>query len=93
MAHQVIVIENGQIINQGTPSDVYLPKHQTDEQLVLFGEVLTCTVYDDHLLVTALIQQAVHTIKLPKKWLPDMLPGRAFALRYSLDIAEIELIK
>ena len=93
MAHQVIVIENGQIINQGTPSDVYLPKHQTDEQLVLFGEVLTCTVYDDHLLVTALIQQAVRTIRLPQKWLPDMSPGRAFALRYSLDIPEIQLIK
>jgi len=93
MAHQVIVIENGQIINQGTPSEVYLPKHQTDEQLVLFGEVLTCTVFDNHLLVTALIQQAVRTIKLPLQWQPDMSPGRAFALRYSLDIPEIELIK
>jgi len=93
MAHQVIVIENGQIINQGTPSEVYLPKHQTDEQLILFGEVLTCTVFDDHLVVTALIQQAVRSIKLPLQWLPDMSPGRPFALRYSLDIPEIQLIK
>lgn len=93
MAHQVIVIESGQIINQGTPSEVYLPKHQTDEQLVLFGEVLTCTVFDQYLLVTALIQQAVRTLRLPIQYLPDLSPGRAFAFRYSLDIPEIELIK
>lgn len=93
MAQQVIVIENGQIINQGTPSEVYLPKQKTDEQLVLFGEVLTCIVFDDHLLVTALIQQTVRTLKLPLLWLQDMSPGRAFAMRYSLDTPEIELIK
>lgn len=93
MAHQVIVIENGQIASRGTPSEVYLPKNEVDDQLILYGEVLFCTVYDGHLLVNALIQQSVRNLKLPLHWLSEMSPGRSFALRYSLDVAEIELIK
>ncbi|MDQ6480893.1 ATP-binding cassette domain-containing protein [Dyadobacter sp. LHD-138] len=93
MAHQVIVIENGQIASRGTPSEVYLPENEVDDQLILYGEVLFCTVYDGHLLVNALIQQSVRNLKLPLHWLSEMSPGRSFALRYSLDIAEIELIK
>lgn len=93
MAHQVIVIENGQIASRGTPSEVYLPENEVDDQLILYGEVLFCTVYDSHLLVNALIQQSVRNLKLPLHWLSEMSPGRSFALRYSLDIAEIELIK
>lgn len=93
MAHQVIVIENGQIASRGTPSEVYLPENKVDDQLILYGEVLFCTVYDGHLLVNALIQQSVRNLKLPLHWHAEMSPGRSFALRYSLDIAEIELIK
>lgn len=93
MAHQVLVIENGQIVSRGTPSEVYLPENEVNDQLILYGEVLSCTVYADHLLVNALIQQSVRNLKLPLHWHAEMSPGRSFALRYALDIAEIELIK
>jgi len=93
MAHQVLVIENGLIVSQGTPSEVYLPENEVNDQLILYGEVLSCTVCEDHLLVNALIQQAVRNLKLPLDWRSEMSPGRSFALRYSLDQAAIELIK
>lgn len=93
MAHQVLVIENGQIVSRGTPPEVYLPENEPDDQLILYGEVLACTVHDDHLLINALIQQSVRNLRLPLHWLPEMSPGRSFALRYSLDIPQIELIR
>jgi molybdate transport system ATP-binding protein len=93
MAHQVLIIENGQILSSGTPPEVYLPENEPNDQLILYGEVLSCTVKDDHLLISALIQQSVRNLKLSLHWLPEMSPGRSFALRYSLDIPLIELIK
>jgi molybdate transport system ATP-binding protein len=92
MAHQVVVLENGKIISNGSPSEVYLHQNEANDQLVLYGEVLTCTAHEDHLFVSALIQQSVRRLKLPLQWLPELSPGRSFALRYSMEIPHIELI-
>ena len=92
MAHQVVVLENGKVVKYGSPSEVYLPENGNDDQLTVYGEVLTCIINNDHLLVSALIQQSIRTIKLPLHWISEMSPGRSFALRYSMDTPQIELI-
>jgi len=92
MAHQVVILENGKVAKYGSPAEVYLPENDNNDQLVLYGEVLTCTTAKDYLLVSALIQQSIRTIKLPLHWLPELSPGRSFALRYSMEIPHIELI-
>ncbi|MBE9460294.1 ABC transporter ATP-binding protein [Dyadobacter subterraneus] len=92
MANQVFVLENGKISKQGSPSEVYLPENENNDQLAIYGEVLSCTIMDDHLIISALIQQSVRKIKLPLHWHSEMLPGRSFVLRYSMDIPQIELI-
>jgi molybdate transport system ATP-binding protein len=92
MAHQVVVLENGKVAEYGSPSEVYLPKNENNDQLIVYGEVLTYTVHEDYLLVSALVQQSIRTIKLPLHWLSKMSPGRSFALRYSMDTPQIELI-
>lgn len=93
MANQVYVLENGKIIKQGSPAEVYLSENDiNDDQLSIYGEVLSCTILNDHLIISALIQQSVRKIKLPLHWHSEMLPGRSFVLRYSMDIPQIELI-
>jgi molybdate transport system ATP-binding protein len=93
MAHQVVVLENGKVAEYGSPSEVYLPKNENNDQLIVYGEVLTYTVHEDYLLVSALVQQSIRTIKLPLHWLSEMSPGRSFALRYSMENPHIELIR
>ena len=92
LANQVIVLENGKIMRQGTPSQIYLPDENTVNDLVLYGEVLTSVIYSDHILVRALIQQNIQELKLPLHMESDFHPGRSFALRYALNMADITLI-
>lgn len=92
MANQVFVLENGKVIKQGTPSEVYIPENNNNEELAIYGEVLSCTEYSDHLIISALIQQSVRQIRLPLDWLSKMSPGKSFVLRYSMEIPQIELI-
>ena len=92
LANQVIVLENGKIMRQGTPSQIYLPDENTVNDLVLYGEVLTSVIYPDHILVRALIQQNIQELKLPLHMEPNFHPGRSFALRYALNMADITLI-
>lgn len=92
MAHQVVVLENGKVVKYGSPAEVYLPENDNNDELILYCEVLSCTINEDYLLVSALIQQSIRTIKLPPHWLSELSPGRSFALRYSMEIPYIELI-
>ncbi|GLU56827.1 GTPase [Dyadobacter frigoris] len=92
MANQVFVLENGKIIKQGSPSEVYIPENNNNEELTIYGEVLSCTEHSDHLIISALIQQSVRKIRLPLYWLSKMSPGQSFILRYSMEIPHIELI-
>lgn len=92
LSNDVIVLENGKISKQGTPSEIYLPNENTGKDLVLYGEVITSVVNQDHLLVRALIQQNIQELKLPLHMEPDFHPGRSFALRYALNMADITLI-
>ena len=92
MAHQVLVLENGKIIKQGSPSEVYVPENINNEELTIYGEVLTCTEYSDHLIVSALIQQSVRKLRLPLHWLSKMSPGQSFVLYTAMESPHIELI-
>ncbi|MCF0059047.1 ABC transporter ATP-binding protein [Dyadobacter sp. CY356] len=92
MAHQVLVLENGKILKQGSPSEVYVPENTNNEELTIYGEVLTCTQHNDHLIVSALIQQSVRKLRLPLYWLSKMSPGQSFVLYSSMENPHIELI-
>lgn len=92
MANKVFVLENGKVIKQGTPAEVYIPDNNNNEELTIYGEVLSCTEHNDHLIINALIQQSFRQIRLPLNWLSKMSPGQSFVLRYSMEIPQIELI-
>ncbi|WP_159472478.1 ABC transporter ATP-binding protein [Dyadobacter sp. 3J3] len=92
LANQVFVLENGKITKQGTPSEVYIPENNNNEELAIYGEVLSCTEHSDHLIISALIQQSVRNLRVPTHWLSKMSPGQSFVLRYSMEIPQIELI-
>lgn len=93
LAHQVIVIENGQIVKEGTPQEVYLHQKNNEASLALYAQVLATEVTDGHLIVTALVQQNIRTLKLPLLWQDELKPGQAFSLRYDAQTADIQLIR
>jgi len=92
LANLVAVIENGRVTKSGSPSEIYLPDENVNENLVLYGEVLTCLVHPDHLIVRALVQQNIRELKLPLHLASAIKTGSSFALKYELDNAEIKII-
>lgn len=93
LADQVAIIENGKIIRQGTPAEVYANENTQTEDFVIFGEVLSCIRQADQLLVTALVENKVRQLTLPLDLAPEMIPGNTFTLHYPVDSARVTLIR
>jgi len=91
LANQVAVLEDGKIVRHGTPSEIYLPNENTKD-VVLYGKVLTCITFPDHIFVRAVIQQNIQELKLPLHLASGIKPGCSFALGYELGNAEIKMI-
>lgn len=94
LGDRVAVIENGKIVRQGTPTEVYAgeEKSQTGD-LVIFGEVLSCVQKNDQLLVTALVENKVRQLTLPLDLASEMVPGNTFTLHYPMDSARVMLVR
>jgi len=93
LANQVIVIENGKIIKQGTPAQVYLSDQDISGDIIIYGEVLSCEQKRDSLYLHALIGQNIKELHLPLQMAADLQPGKSFALRYDPAKADVMLIK
>jgi molybdate transport system ATP-binding protein len=92
LANQVAVMENGKIVKLGTPAEVYVPHHQADEEIMLYGEILQVTHHEEYLILQVLIQQNVRQLKLPLHMSDGMYPGRSFTLSYDLTKPKISFI-
>ena len=93
LANQVIVIENGKIVKQGTPARVYLSDQDISGDIIIYGEVLFCEQRKDSLYLNALIGQNIKELHLPLQMAADLQPGKSFALRYDPATADVMLIK
>nr|WP_221307484.1 ATP-binding cassette domain-containing protein [Rhabdobacter roseus] len=92
LADHVLVLEEGKLVREGSPAAVYAQAAEA-EGPGLYGEVLACRVEADHALVQALMQGAIHNLRLPRHLAESMTPGRAFWLRYSVEAPIVEWIK
>jgi len=92
LAAQVAIIEDGMITKQGTPSEVYLPNDETNNDLITYGEVLSFERKENFMFVRALIQQKVQELKLPLHFTSEIQVGKSFVLNYSVDKADFRLI-
>ena len=93
LADQVAIIENGKIMRQGTPSEVFAGEQLQSEDFVIFGEVLSCIEENSQLLVRALVENKVRQITLPLDFASKMIPGNTFTLHYTMDSARVVLIR
>ncbi|MCF0042967.1 sulfate/molybdate ABC transporter ATP-binding protein [Dyadobacter fanqingshengii] len=93
LADQVAIIENGKIIRQGTPTEVYAKDQSQTGDFVIFGEVLSCVIQADQLLVSALVENKVRQLTLPLDLASEMIPGNTFTLHYPMDSARVMLIR
>ncbi|TDE12950.1 ABC transporter ATP-binding protein [Dyadobacter psychrotolerans] len=93
LSNQVIIIEDGKILKQGTPAEVYLSDQDISEGIIIYGEVLSCQKQKENLLLRALIGQHIKEIYVPLHMADDLLPGKSFALRYNPGDSDIMLIK
>jgi molybdate transport system ATP-binding protein len=93
LADQVVELDNGKITRQGSPDAVFVGVHPLSDAPALYGEVLTCRQEGEYVLVQALIDQRIHKFRLPANRAVDLLPGRSFLLRYSVDTPIVEVIR
>jgi len=92
LADQVIVLDNGKIEKEGTPAEVFVKENTAPQDLIIHGEVLTCTQQDNQLHVNALIENKIKTLILPLHMEAEMIPGNNFTLHYPIDSGQIRLI-
>lgn len=93
LADQVIELEDGKIMRQGSPEEVFAKIQPLSEGPALYGEVLSCRPEGDFVQVQALIDQRIHKFRLPADRAIDLLPGRSFLLRYSVDSPIVDIIR
>ena len=93
LADRVVELADGLITRQGTPEEVFARVHPTYQGPALYGEVLSCHPEGEYVQVQALIDQRIHKFRLPAERASDLLPGRSFLLRYSVEAPIIELIR
>ncbi|MCE7066295.1 sulfate/molybdate ABC transporter ATP-binding protein [Dyadobacter sp. CY326] len=93
LADQVAILQNGQVARRGAPREIYSGEKQQTGDFVIFGEVLSCVKLDNHLLVTALVENKVRTLTLPLNLEAEMISGNTFTLHYPIDSARVALIR
>lgn len=93
LADRVVELENGKIRRQGTPERVFAEAHAAADGPALYGEVLSCLIENDMATVQALVDQRIHKFRLPTNQAADLLPGRSFLLRYSVDAPVVEVLR
>ncbi|MPR35022.1 ATP-binding cassette domain-containing protein [Cytophagaceae bacterium SJW1-29] len=93
LGDHVVALEEGKIVRQGTPAQVFAPDYPTADGPVLYGEVLTCILEGENALVQALIDQRIHKLRLPAGRAVDLQPGCSFLLRYAVDAPVVEVIR
>ena len=93
LADQVLEMETGKIRRSGTPEQVFVASYSPSEGPVLHGEVLSCHIEDEVATVQALIDERIHKFRLPIIQAVDLLPGRSFLLRYSVESPVVEVLR
>ncbi|WP_373511088.1 ABC transporter ATP-binding protein [Persicitalea sp.] len=93
LADQVVEMETGKIKRQGTPEQVFAKVHSLADGPGLYGEVVSCKIENGQATVQALIAQKIHKFRLPADQAADLVPGRSFLLRYSVDTPVVEVIR
>ncbi len=93
LTDQVIELDNGTILRQGTPEEVFADTYPVADSPALYGEVLSCRSERDHVVVQALIDRRIHKLRLPLDRAADLYPGCSFVLRYSMDAPLLEVIR
>lgn len=93
LADQVLEMETGKIRRSGTPEQVFVASYRPAEGPVLHGEVLSCHIEDEVATVQALIDERIHKFRLPIIQAVDLLPGRSFLLRYSVESPVVEVLR
>jgi molybdate transport system ATP-binding protein len=92
VADRVAVMEDGKIVQTGTPSEIFLRDSGNNNDLILYGEVLTSEILNNAISVRALIQGKIRELSLPLHLAQELVPGATFAFRYALDSADIQII-
>lgn len=93
LADQVVEMDEGKVTRQGTPREVFAQTYPLAEGPTLYGEVLSCEASGDQVTVQALIDQRIHTLRLPAAQAADLQPGRSFLLRYSIEAPVVEVLR
>lgn len=92
LADQVLVMDNGKVEKKGTPAELFVKENTESGDLIMHGEVLTCTKQNNQLQVSALIENKIRTLVLPVHLEAEMIPGANFTMHYPLGSAQIRLI-
>ncbi|MCE6992209.1 sulfate/molybdate ABC transporter ATP-binding protein [Dyadobacter sp. CY323] len=92
MSDQVLIMENGKILQSGKPSDVYLNEQSGNDGILMYGKVLTCRQEEDVLIIDALIDNKIRKLKLPIHMHQKLDIGAHFTLHYSLDSPVLQII-
>jgi molybdate transport system ATP-binding protein len=82
LADRVAVMETGKLVRFGTPAEIYLDETAKPENLLIYGEVLTCERSGEMLSVNAWIDGKVRQLSLPAHLETQMQPGATFTLHY-----------
>ncbi|GHB79504.1 sulfate/molybdate ABC transporter ATP-binding protein [Persicitalea jodogahamensis] len=93
LADQVVKMDEGKIMNQGTPEQVYTSEFEPSPGPVLYGEVLSCHVENGMATVQALIDQRIHKFRLSAAEATSLVVGQPFVLRYSVDKPVFEKVR
>jgi len=93
LGDQVIELDEGKVVRQGTPAQVFAPSYPQVDGPTLYGEVLSCALEGNEVLIQALIDQRVHTLRLPASRGVDLQPGCSFLLRYAVDAPVVEVLR
>lgn len=93
LADRVVELDEGKTGRQGTPAEVFTLARPATNGPELYGEVLTCTVEGEETVVQALIDQRIHTLRLPASRAVDLRPGGSFLLHYGMDAPRVEVIR
>ncbi len=92
MADKVAVMENGKMIQHGTPPEIYLNDAGDTNDLTLYAEVLTSEIQNGEIRVRALVQGKIRELRLPVHFAQTLVPGTTFAFRYALNTAGVQII-
>ncbi|TLU99588.1 ATP-binding cassette domain-containing protein [Dyadobacter luticola] len=91
LAQKVAVMENGKLVNVGSPAEVFLGKATPESQFDIYGEVLSVEKQNDGLLVHVLINHKISILNLPLEMLDQLSPGKKFLLQHNLGAPDIRL--